>query len=694
MKFQLFSLVGLVASLFFSAFAHASTSTGWLSSPQHPPVQVQLTLTGEQDPSNNTLAAILEIKLADDWKTYWRAPGEGGIAPSIDWQASTNVQQVTWSWPVPERFSTLGLETLGYQEAVTFPLHIQLNQLDAATQLRGKFTLSSCTTVCVLTDYLLQLDFNASQLSIDNQAMFLFNKAMAQVPRTDNPAAQLSQLTWQQNTQQLSFIVDGVSWSQPNVYIIGDADTYFKLANITTTNGQLSGLVNVSGWLGEVDLAQQPITLVIADADHAIELEGLAQVGSIDLTAFSPNNSWLSMILFALLGGLILNIMPCVLPVLGMKLSTVLTATNQSQAQIRKQFIASAAGIISSFWLLAAAVILLKLSGQSIGWGIQFQQPWFIGFMAVITTLFALNMLGLFEIQLPSALQTKLATSGDHSYLGHYLQGMFATLLATPCSAPFLGTAVAFALGADFISLMIIFTALGIGMALPWLLIAAAPQLARYLPQPGRWMQHIKLLFAGLLFATAIWLISLLHSFIGGWLWVIYGVLVIGLCSLIKQKYGAKIALIGISLSFMALGLIGITAALTSEHWASPLNPDLAWHMLEQQDINQQVANGKTVFVDVTADWCITCKANKVGVLLQQPVYQALQQPHVYLMQGDWTKAAPHISDYLQQNGRFGVPFNIVYGPGAPQGIPLPVILTSADVMNAIEQASATPLTQ
>ena len=694
MKFQLFSLVGLVASLFFSAFAHASTSTGWLSSPQHPPVQVQLTLTGEQDPSNNTLAAILEVKLADDWKTYWRAPGEGGIAPSIDWQASTNVQQVTWFWPVPERFSTLGLETLGYQEAVTFPLHIQLDQLDAATQLRGKFTLSSCTTVCVLTDYQLQLDFNASQLSINNQAMFLFNKAMAQVPRTDNPSAQLSQLTWQQDTQQLSFKVDGVSWSQPNAYIIGDADTYFKLAKLETSDEQLTGLINVSGWLGDVDLAQQPLTLVIADADHAVELTGVAQAGSIDLTAFSQNTSWLSMILFALLGGLILNIMPCVLPVLGMKLSTVLTANNQSQAQIRKQFIASAAGIISSFWLLAAAVILLKLSGQSIGWGIQFQQPWFIGFMAVITTLFALNMLGLFEIQLPSALQTKLATSGDHSYLGHYLQGMFATLLATPCSAPFLGTAVAFALGADFISLVIIFTALGIGMALPWLLIAAAPQLARYLPQPGRWMQHIKLLFSGLLFATAIWLISLLHSFIGGWLWVIYGVLVIGLCSLIKQKYGAKIALIGISLSFMALGLIGITAALTSEHWASPLNPDLAWHMLEQQDINQQVANGKTVFVDVTADWCITCKANKVGVLLQQPVYQALQQPHVYLMQGDWTKAAPHISDYLQQNGRFGVPFNMVYGPGAPQGIPLPVILTSADVMNAIEQASATPLTQ
>ncbi|WP_232804042.1 protein-disulfide reductase DsbD domain-containing protein [Motilimonas sp. E26] len=694
MKYRLLTLVGLCLSLFCS-FSLSAASTGWLTTPQHPPIQVKLTLTGEKDIVNQTIAAILQVKLSGDWKTYWRAPGEGGIAPSVDWQQSSNVKQVDWFWPVPERFSTLGLETLGYRDSVTFPLQIQLAQLDRNTQLRGKFTLSSCTNVCVLTDYELALDFNATDLTGDSNAMYLYNKAMVQVPQTEQQLAQLSQLTWDQNQQQLSFTITGKTWDNPDVFIIGDPDTYFNIEQLQPEQGQLKGLISVKGWLGEVNLEQQLLTLVVADKELAIEVNQLAQAGIIDANTFKQNPiGWPSMLLIALLGGLILNIMPCVLPVLGMKLSTVLTAKNQSQGQIRKQFIASAFGIISSFWLLALAVLLLKVSGQSIGWGIQFQQPWFIGFMALITTLFALNMLGLFEIQLPSALQTKLATSGGHSYVGHYVQGMFATLLATPCSAPFLGTAVAFALGADTYSLFIIFTALGVGMALPWLLIAMAPQLARYLPRPGNWMQQIKVFFSVLLFATSVWLISLLQSFIGGWLWVIYGIFAIALCCLIKQKYGTKIALICISVSFIGLGAIGITASLTSDRWASPLNPDLAWHMLEQQDIDQQVAQGKTVFVDITADWCITCKANKVGVLLQQPVYDALQQPNIYLMKGDWTKPAPHISDYLQQNDRYGVPFNIVYGPNAPEGIALPVILNSEDVISAIDRASATSSTQ
>ncbi|MCE2571091.1 protein-disulfide reductase DsbD family protein [Motilimonas eburnea] len=708
-------------SLLSFNLAHA-TSTGWLTNPQHPPLQVQLALTGQSDAASQTVTGVLQVKLRDDWKTYWQTPGEGGIAPSANWQASSNIDEVKWLWPAPQRFKTLGLETLGYLEAVSFPLQIKVSQFNAPSQLTGTLTLPSCTTVCVLTDYQLQLDFNPSELSIDSDAMYAYNKAMALVPVQDPKLAKLDQLIWQQERQQLAFDIQLPSQaislsSSTQVFVVGDGDTYFKVEPLQLNQNQLGqnqlgqnqlrGLINVSGWLGEVNLDQQAISLVILDEASmpavALEVAGVAQAGQFSAAdyqggAFNTPFSWLSMLLLALAGGLILNVMPCVLPVLGIKLSSIVTAKAQTKQQTRLQFIASAAGIISSFWLLAGAVWLLKLSGQSIGWGIQFQQPWFIGFMVVVTGLFALNMLGLFSIHLPSSLQTKLATTGGQPtggqhYGGHYLQGMFATLLATPCSAPFLGTAVAFALAADTPSLFIIFTALGIGMALPWLLIAALPQLARYLPRPGRWMNHIKLLFAFMLLATTVWLLSLLASFIGPWLWVIYGALAIAICVLVKRKFGAKIALIGISLSFLGLGLVGILAAVTSEHWATPLNPDLAWHMLEQQDIAQQVAKGNTVFVDVTADWCITCKANKVGVLLQQPVYGALQQPNMYLMKGDWTKPAPHISDFLAQYGRYGIPFNIVFGPNAPQGIPLPVILSSDDVLDAINRAGA-PLTQ
>ncbi len=712
MLVRLFWLLSLMLSIFSFNLAHA-TSTGWLTNPQHPPLQVQLALTGQSNAATQTVTGVLQVKLNDDWKTYWQSPGEGGIAPSANWQASNNIDEVEWLWPAPQRFKTLGLETLGYHEAVTFPLHIKVDQFDAPSQLKGTLTLPSCTTVCVLTDYALQLDFNPSELSLDSDAMYAYNKAMALVPIQDPKLAKLEQLLWQQNSQQLAFNIqlpsqEAITLSNDTeIFVVGDGDTYFKVESPTLNQGEIRGLISVSGWLGEVNLDQQAIKLVLLDESNqpplALEVAGIAQAGQFTAADYQGISSgapfnWLSMLVLALAGGLILNIMPCVLPVLGMKLSSILTAEQQSKQQTRLQFIASAAGIISSFWLLAGAVWLLKISGQTIGWGIQFQQPWFIAFMVVVTGLFALNMLGLFSIHLPSSLQTKLATTGGqptggHNYWGHYLQGMFATLLATPCSAPFLGTAVAFALAADTSSLFVIFTALGIGMALPWLLIAALPQLANYLPRPGRWMNHIKLAFALMLLATAVWLLSLLSNFIGPWLWVIYGVMAIAICVLIKRKFGAKIALVAISISFMGLGLVGIIAALTSAHWASPLNPDLAWHMLEQQDIQQQVAKGNTVFVDVTADWCITCKANKVGVLLQQPVYGALQQPNIYLMKGDWTKPAPYISDFLQQYGRYGVPFNIVFGPNAPQGIPLSVLLSSEDVLDAINRAGA-PLTQ
>jgi suppressor for copper-sensitivity B len=394
----------------------------------------------------------------------------------------------------------------------------------------------------------------------------------------------------------------------------------------------------------------------------------------------------LSILFIALLGGLILNIMPCVLPVLGIKLTAIVEAPRLKQSEIRRQFIASALGIFVSFWLLAGFILLLKFSGQAIGWGIQFQNPWFIGFMILITAIFALNMLGLFEITLPSNMQTTLATTGKNTIRGHFLQGMFATLLATPCSAPFLGTAVAFAFGAEPLVLFVVFNALALGMALPWLLIAAMPKLARYFPKPGRWMNVVKIIFALLLLITSLWLMSLLANFVSSsYLWLSALLLIMVFLFILAKSQGRAAAIATIS----ALVVIGmLTALLTVNNWRKPLPTDLDWQPLNTVMIAKQLDLGKTVFVDVTADWCITCKANKVGVLLQNPVYSLLKQSHIKLMKGDWTKASTEVTQYLQQYHRFGVPFNIVYGPGAPLGIALPVILSADEVASAIKQAS------
>ncbi|MCG3864680.1 MULTISPECIES: protein-disulfide reductase DsbD domain-containing protein [unclassified Photobacterium] len=687
------AMLGALLSITFSSqtFAATEISTGWVTNPQHPPVQVRLVLTGEKDLANHTVQGLLEVKLDKDWKTYWRSPGEGGVAPSINWDMSSNVESVDWQWPMPKRYEFLGVETLGYKHDVIFPLSIHIKDMNKPVFLAGKLTMSSCTSICVLTDYELALDFNPDKLNVSTDAMFLYNKGYSQVPKSSQ-AVTLDTVSYDKNNKAITVVATNkAGWVKPDVLIDGPnkavKDTSFLAPNVTIKDQTLYAVLPVTSWFGTPKLVGEPLQITIGDNDLAVEIPATAT--DTPVVVPSSNNNLLEIIGIALLGGLILNIMPCVLPVLGMKLSSVISAKGLEKRQIRTQFIASAAGIITSFWLLAGFLALMKLSGQALGWGIQFQSPWFIGAMIAITALFGANMLGLFEIRLSSNTNTWMATKGDNSHLGHFIQGMFATLLATPCSAPFLGTAVAFALGASYVTLFAIFTALAIGMAAPWLLIALFPQLANALPKPGLWMDRVKTLFGLMMLATSIWLLSLMTSFFSATVvWIIGLLIMLVILWQLGRKKGRKAVII--TTAVLLLGVAGslIVGSLTSNHWAKPLADDHHWETLNVDNIAKQVAEGKTVFVDVTAEWCITCKANKVGVLLQEPVYSALSADNIELMRGDWTKPSDYVTGFLQSHGRFGVPFNIVYGPNAPQGIPLPVILTSDEVLNAIKKAS------
>ncbi|HIF9496298.1 TPA: protein-disulfide reductase DsbD family protein [Photobacterium damselae] len=679
-------------ALMMSLSVHASTlTTGWVHNPQHPPVAVRLMLTGEKNEANKTVEGLLEVKLDKDWKTYWRSPGEGGTAPSINWELSSNLNSVDWHWPLPKRYEFLGVETLGYKHDVIFPMTFHLDDMNKPVFLSGKLTMSSCTSICVLTDYELSLDFNPEKLVPSVDAMVLYNKGNSLVPKPST-AVELTQVSYDEAKKIVSIVATNkAGWTNPDVFVDGQSkpvkQTSFLTPKIDVSGEQLIAQVPVSSWFGTPKLVGEPLSVTITDKDIAIELSKVADNKPVIAL---QNDSLLKVIGLALLGGLILNIMPCVLPVLGMKLSSVISAKGLERRQIRAQFIASALGILVSFWLLAGFLALLKVSGQALGWGVQFQSPWFIGAMMIITGLFAANMLGLFEIRLSSNTNTWLATRGGNSYGGHFVQGMFATLLATPCSAPFLGTAVAFALGANYLTLFAIFTALAVGMAAPWLLIALFPQLANALPKPGMWMNTVKTIFGLMMLVTSLWLLSLMANFFSLKIVIVIGVIALAL--LLSQLWRIKgkratLLTVGFLIIVTALGLI--IGSLTADKWAKPLPQDHHWIPLNVEQIKQDVAQGKTVFVDVTADWCITCKANKVGVILQEPVYSALDQENIVLMRGDWTKPSDYVTNFLQSHGRFGVPFNIVYGPAAPNGIELPVILTSEQVLDALKQASS-----
>ncbi|MDD1783315.1 thioredoxin family protein [Enterovibrio sp. ZSDZ35] len=695
-KADIFHLIRrIVCALLITAFAPSlvqaeTTSTGWLTSPAHPPVQARVVLTGDVDPNNQTVNGFIEVTLDGDWKTYWRSPGEGGVAPSLNWQASQNIQSVDWSWPAPHRYDLLGIDTLGYKHDVIFPIALHVEDLSQPVTFAGTLTLSSCTTVCVLTDYPFSLSFNPEQLTTDVDALHLYAKAVSQVPKA-SPLLNDVNAVWDSNSQTLQVsATKTLPWQSPDIVVDSNAeallDVAYSVPTVSVDGNTVTATFKASSWMGTPELSGENINLTFIDKDFLAEQHVTVAAGLISKT--TPAFSFGSAVIFALLGGLILNIMPCVLPVLGMKLSSVITAQGLDKKHIRRQFIASATGIVFSFWLIAGLLIALKVTGNAVGWGIQFQSPFFIGLMVVITTLFAANMLGLFDIRLSSNTSTWLATRGDNSYSGHFVQGMFATLLATPCSAPFLGTAVAFALAASTPTLLAIFTALGIGMALPWLLVAAFPALAKHLPKPGPWINKLKSLFGFMMLATALWLISLLtnHLPFGSVVLITLAVLTLAIWRVTKvfgKKRAILVSAFGIVLSTSAL----LIASLTTSHWVTPLPQDLPWQKLSEQRIAAEVNAGNVVYVDVTADWCITCKANKIGVLLQEPVYSRLQAPDVVTLQGDWTVPSESVTNYLQKHGRYGVPFNIVYGPNAPEGIPLPVVLSDKDVINAINWA-------
>lgn len=682
----------LFAALLLSAWPVSAQplSTGWLTHNDHPPLQVRFMLTGEIDKTNNQANALLEVNLEGEWKTYWRSPGEGGISPMLDWSQSTNLSDLKWHWPTPSYYEQLGIMTLGYKHHVIFPIQLTFNDINQPIVFSGKLSLPTCTNICVLTEY--ELDLPAVTLldiKTDAAAQHLYQQGLATVPMQSD-SIRVINASFDYDSQRLQVKLEqSKEWQNPQIIVDGEklTDQYFSQPSLTIDNKVVTATYKVSNWLGKTNLAGKPLSITVSDALFSHELSAVIDDKPL-LKSSSSSLHLLSMIAFALLGGLILNIMPCVLPVLGMKLNSMLTSSHLSKGTIRLQFLASASGILTSFWLLASGLLILKLTGNAIGWGIQFQSPWFIAVMVTITALFTANLLGLFELQLPGKLSTSIANKGGNSTFGHFVQGMFATLLATPCSAPFLGTAVAFALAASIFEMWIVFTFLGVGMALPWLVFALYPNLIAFMPKPGLWMNKIKAVFALMMLVTTLWLLSLLVPFIGGLITVLVGLLFCAyLLYRIAQSRGKKTVIVILAVGLLASSGGFFIASLTTNHWATIIKEDLSWQPLNENSISQYVKQGKTVFVDVTADWCITCKANKIGVILQDPVYSELQQESVITMKGDWTKPSDKITTYLKSHQRFGVPLNVVYGPNAPQGIPLSVLLNSDDVMQALEYA-------
>ncbi|CAG8998183.1 MAG: Thiol:disulfide interchange protein DsbD [Candidatus Celerinatantimonas neptuna] len=671
-------LVGIVLGC-LSPLAQA-VNTGWLVDPHHPNIQVRVSVLPPLSQTPSRLSGLLEMRLSHNWKTYWRSPGEAGAPPQLLFDQSANIKSIQWHWPLPKRYDSLGVETIGYDRDVAFPLTFELIHPHQRVILDASLALSACHNVCIQAHYPIYLSFIPDKLNLSGHALLRYQSAMKSVPKQSRKLFDIQKLQYFPQSKQLALtILSENAWHDPLVFVDRPGhELTVHLLSQTYQGPQLKALFKV---VHPESFSSGNLMITIANGEQSEQ-----QSHQITVSSHSGIVSFLWSFGFALIGGLILNVMPCVLPVLGIKLASILLHRDRERHIICRQFWASAVGIFISFWLLGGLILMLRATGQVFGWGIQFQSPWFIGFLILLSGIFCISLFGIWEIQLPSFLRSCLAISGQDHWVGHFAQGVFATLLATPCSAPFLVTAIGFAMTAGALSLMGVFTGLAMGMAFPWMLVATFPGVVKYLPRPGRWMVWLRDLFALMMLFTVIWLISLLDHYMPPiYIWAFTFIALIILLIFLAKRRTIRFSVGVLIMTIVAGGVAGGVNIYVVSHQMKS-ESTLNWQPFSQARLAKGLSEGKIVVVDITADWCITCQANKVSTFYRRSVINALNAPDILLLQGDWSESNPLISTYLKKFNRYGVPYNRIYSPFYPQGVELPVVLSPSLLLKQLHR--------
>ena len=658
-----------------------------------------------------TLRVGLQVQLEPGWKTYWRSPGDAGIPPHVEWDGSDNLDTVDFRYPAPLRFDYYGLDTFGYEDEIVYPIDIQVARVGQPLHLRAAVDLLICDDVCIPHSMDLTLDLPGGTAEPTEHALLL-DQFHNRVPGDGARVGLSLEGATLGGTAEVPMVQVAFNATEPfvrpDLLIEGPEFVVFSRPVLELNADGTRVVVSVTaedafGDVGPIDVTSEPLMVTLIDGGRAMEASISPRFGAPLLGAPAPGAasgvaaggvSLLAVLGLALVGGLILNLMPCVLPVLSIKLLSVISHGGEEPRRVRLGFLATTAGIVLSFLAIATGLVALKLGGSAVGWGIQFQQPAFVIGMVLIVTLFAANMWGLYEINLPGkASDVALEHSGGTSVKGHFFSGAFATLLATPCSAPFLGTAVGFALSRGVVDIYAVFAALGIGMAIPFILVAGFPKLATKLPRPGAWMLTVKRIMSLALVATALWLLTVLAAQVSATAALIVGVLMVLAVLAIALRGRLPIAARTVPMAVAAAAVLAfVTPAVLPGSAAAPQQAHevagVTWEPFDEAAIGQLVAAGRVVFVDVTADWCITCKVNKARVLDVGDVAARLGAGEIIAMRADWTRPSDVISAYLASFGRFGIPFNVVYGPSTPNGVTLPELLSTNAVLTALDTAA------
>jgi thiol:disulfide interchange protein len=665
----------------------------------------------------------LVLTIDEHWHVYWVNAGDSGEPPKVTWTLPEGITAGAMQFPIPERLPLGPFMDFGYEDEVTFPIAISA----AATvkpgpvHLDAKISWLVCAQVCVPGKAHLGIDLTVqpgAPQPAQEPLVGALGEAMTLIPKPLPAGAKFSASA--DAKQFLLTLVDGKREKDAEFYpydkdptdvIVNSAEQMIEAQrdgirlyvprspDLTALPATLHGVFKLSDTVA-YDVSA-PVTAV-ASIGSGPASNGAESSSATGVTAMGA-------IGLAFLGGIILNLMPCVFPVLFLKgLALVQSAgAVEERAHMRRHGLVYALGILVSFWAIVAVLLVLRATGSHAGWGFQLQSPAFLAMLASFMFFFALSLAGQFDIGL-SLTSVGGSLAQKQGYAGSFFTGVLATVVATPCTAPLMGAAIGFALAQKAGLTFAVFTALALGLAAPYVLLSWQPAWAKMLPKPGAWMEVLKQFTAVPLFATAIWL-----AWVYGQLYapgsgvnqlaLLLGCfLVLAIAGWVLGRWPAQWPSRIVALVLIALGLAiplsqargarhaGETTAAGAQPGATAVSgAQVAWQPYSEQALDTARAAGHPVFIDFTAAWCLSCQFNEKAVLKSSEVESALQRGNVVTMKADWTNDDPEITRKLASVGRAGVPTYVVYpaAAGSPADV-LPELLTKDLVLKAIERAT------
>jgi thiol:disulfide interchange protein/DsbC/DsbD-like thiol-disulfide interchange protein len=696
------------ADLFAIAFlcaAGALVARGGISSAQDRPparLHVSASLVSETRSAvpGRPLRLALRQQIEAGWHTYWLNPGDSGLPTTIEWALPQDFKAGPIAWPIPKRIAYGPVVDYGYEGEVLLPVDIDIPaRLPPGTDIviAAHASWLVCSDTCIPEDVQLSISIPATtETEADPQWAARLAASRAHLP-LPNPFPTTASATDAQITLRVA--TGDAAQLHDVTFFPADRDVIDDDARQMTTGGPDGLTVTLQRDGGKPLPAALNGLLVFRDlaaqADAGPEAVMIASPIAPAAAHSAGGLAFAWALVLALAGGILLNLMPCVLPVLSIKAFGLVQHARSAPGEVRGEGLAYTLGVLTSFAAIAAALLGIRAAGTEIGWGFQLQSPLFVAAMTYVVFAVGLNLSGVFSFGERIAGATGELSSRGH-YAGSFLTGALATLVATPCTAPFMAAALGYAITQPWYRSFAIFEAVGLGMALPYLAIAFSPGLRRFLPKPGAWMLRLKQFLAFPIYGTAVWLSFVLAQEAGelAATAVLAGLVLIGFAAwLFEDVRLAEHGWRRSGLAASALALIGAVALLSpagidhSPRAAVSEDTGAGWLPFSAARLDELLAQGRPVFVDVTADWCITCKLNERVALADRAVVAAFASKGVATLRADWTRQDPAITRILEANGRAGVPLYLFYPrPGRPgerpAAIVLPQILTAVTILH------------